>query len=129
MSDPVTPATVGIVAAGGSSLFFISDPALNVMVLTALGALIGTFQSVVKAETNGKMIAVFWFVLRWVSTAVVLAGAATYIIESFTNIPARKWPAAVGFAITFFANQWQPWLSALADIFLKNKNQNQGGQP
>lgn len=107
-------AGVGVTAAG---VVLVSQAVLGDAALVALGALCGCMHSVRLADTRGSAWRAALFILRWVFTALVLAGAVGWVGEQ-VGFPAHRWPAAVGLFITLFANHWLRWADELVEPVL-----------
>lgn len=80
--------------------------------LILLGGTAGVMHSIGRIDLPSKTKAAF-YIIRWVFTALMLTGFAAYLIQTYTSIPAQKWPGVVAFAITFLADKWMGWI----DIF------------
>ncbi|MGE0329684.1 MAG: hypothetical protein AB7P37_03215 [Ramlibacter sp.] len=96
----------------GPKLGPVLAPVVGDFLLILAGALGGVMHSVAKVNTASVRAAAF-YVLRWVLTALILAGGTGVLIEKTTSLPATQWPGVVAFLITFLADKWPAWLSAI----------------
>ena len=86
-------------------------PIVSEYLLILGGAVAGVMHSVAKVNTATRTEAGL-YVLRWVTTALVLASGAAVVVEKTGSLPATQWPGVVAFLITFLADKWPAWLSA-----------------
>lgn len=97
---------------------------LTVFLITLLGPFAGPYAVIVMASLLGAMwpLSVMpdmtkkagaFFLLRVVSTAVVLSTSASYFLEAHYGFPVIHGMSVVAFAIGAFGNGWNPVFSAL----------------
>jgi hypothetical protein len=119
-------------AAGGvGALLILLMPLFKEYSPLVLGALVGVMHPVSRLEFpegwRGKGLAAL-FMLKWVLTAVLFTGFASYMLERFLGIPANAWPELVAFIIAFLADDWYGVKSRVIDGVL-SRVFPQGGQP
>lgn len=97
---------------------------LTVFLITLLGPFAGPYAVIVMASLLGAMwpLSVMpditrkagaFFLLRVVSTAVILSTSAAYLLETHYGFPVIHGMSVVAFAIGAFGNGWNPVFSAL----------------
>ena len=98
----------------GPELGPLLGPLIGEFLLALAGALAGVLHPASRRPFTswGATIA---FVMLWILTALVLVGAVSATIEHYLAWPARSWPGAMAWAITFFADKWRTWLEPLGD--------------
>jgi len=119
-------------AAGGvGALLILLMPLFKEYSPLVLGALVGVMHPVSRLEFpegwRGKGLAAL-FMLKWVLTAVLFTGFASYMLERFLGIPSNAWPELVAFIIAFLADDWYGVKSRVIDGVL-SRVFPQGGQP
>jgi hypothetical protein len=119
MAEPTTTSATGAVALASVLMLLLGPdigsklaPLLAEGLLIFAGAGWGAMHSMSKAHTATTSAAV-WYLLKWTGTAFMLTGLACVLIEQVFSIPATRWPGAVAFAITFFADKWPLWAAAV----------------
>lgn len=111
MPEPAATATA--TAATAATLLVAASPGVSEYSLVIVGALVGAMHSVAKVPTPTRTSAVL-YILKWVATAGVLTFFVASLLEQ-AGVPAAKWPGVVAFGITFLADRWPGWLTALVD--------------
>ncbi len=102
MSEPTTTAAqVGLVALA-IALF---GPLAGQYAVIVMASLAGALWTLSETQTRGAGSALL--VARLVLTAVVLAGSATWWIESRYGLPAHQILSPVAFLIGAFGNRWR----------------------
>jgi hypothetical protein len=110
MAEPTTStgaAGAALVAIGVSLVGSKYGPLATV----AAAALIGSFISLGEVATSGTLASVRYLVL-YTLAASVTAGTMSYLIEMYTQVPAREILVMVAFCIGWIGGRWQGLLSA-----------------
>lgn len=110
MAEPTTStgaAGAALVAIGVSLVGSKYGPLATV----AAAALIGSFVSLGEVKTAGALAAVRYLVLYTLAAALT-AGTLSYLIELYTQVPAREILVLVAFCIGWIGGRWQGLLSA-----------------
>ena len=111
--------STGVVAAVlATSAAVVSTPGAADYAWLVFGALVGAMHSVSKVETPTRLSAI-WYILKWVGTAGVLTFFVAEVVQFWFDFPAYRWPGVVAFGITFFADRWPEWVSALLEFKFK----------
>ena len=120
VSEPTTGAQAGLLALA-IALF---GPLAGQYAVIVMASLAGSLWALSEAQTRGAGSAAL--VLRLVLTAVVLAGSATWWLESRYDLPSHQILSPVAFLIGAFGNRWRAAIKSLWDAAAKRLGAQDG---
>lgn len=119
MSEPSSVAQAGLVAIA-IALF---GPLAGQYAVIVLAALAGALWTLSEAKT--RCVGSAMLLVRLILTALVLAGAATWWLESHYDLPAHQILAPVAFLIAAIGDRWR---SAISMLWSRASSFNKGQQ-